>query len=113
MGQLAKFKHLDIDWDMTPEEAVTLYLEWGNNWRCGERAPVRSKNDVSIYFVLNTWQRPPVITLVRRNSECMEELVTLDLPEELKEHVQQQTGPIKGVFGITPAIREWLERELE
>lgn len=22
----------EIDWDMTPEEAVTLYLEWGNNW---------------------------------------------------------------------------------
>ena len=21
----------DINWDMTPEEAVTLYLEWGNN----------------------------------------------------------------------------------
>ncbi len=21
-----------IDWDMTPEEAVRLYLEWGNNW---------------------------------------------------------------------------------
>jgi len=20
-----------IDWDMTPEEAVRLYLEWGNN----------------------------------------------------------------------------------
>ena len=22
----------EIDWQMTPEEAVRLYLEWGNNW---------------------------------------------------------------------------------
>ena len=21
-----------IDWDMTPTDAVRLYLEWGNNW---------------------------------------------------------------------------------
>jgi hypothetical protein len=26
----------DINWDMTPEEAVTLYLEWGNNWSHGK-----------------------------------------------------------------------------
>lgn len=35
-----------IDWDMTPEEAVTLYLEWGNNWAHGKYV-IRSKNDVS------------------------------------------------------------------
>ena len=25
-----------IDWEMTPDEAVRLYLEWGNNWTEGE-----------------------------------------------------------------------------
>ena len=25
----------DINWEMTPEEAVRLYLEWGNNWARG------------------------------------------------------------------------------
>jgi len=113
MGQLADFKHLEIDWDMTPEEAVTMYLEWGNNWRRGERAPVRSKRDVSNYFVLNTWQRPPVVMLVQRNSEGVEELAVLDIPEELKEHVREQTGPIKGVFGVTSTMKEWLQQEFE
>lgn len=32
-------KNLDLvnalDWDMPPEEAITLYLEWGNNWSRG------------------------------------------------------------------------------
>jgi hypothetical protein len=55
MGQLSKYRFLPIDWDMTPEEAVTMYLEWGNNWRKGQRTPVRSKHDESYYFVLNTW----------------------------------------------------------
>jgi len=26
-----------IDWDMTPDMAVRLYLEWGNIWTPGEQ----------------------------------------------------------------------------
>ena len=44
-----------IDWEMTPEEAVRLYLEWGNNWARGNYV-IRSKDDVSHYFVVNTWK---------------------------------------------------------
>ena len=40
-----------IDWEMTPEEAVTLYLEWGNNWVNGKRR-IRSPKDVSFYFIV-------------------------------------------------------------
>ena len=38
-----------IDWEMTPEEAVRLYLEWGNNWSQGN-VFIRSKDDISHYF---------------------------------------------------------------
>jgi hypothetical protein len=113
MGQLADFRHLSIDWDMSPEEAVTMYLEWGNNWRRGERSPVRSKNEVSNYFVLSTWEQPPVVTLVQRSSDGATELATLDLPPELRDNARRHTGTIRGVFDITPALRSWLERELE
>ena len=61
-----------IDWDMTPEEAVRLYLEWGNNWARGNYV-IRSKKDVTHYFVVNTW-RKPVVYLIRRNSDEAEEL---------------------------------------
>jgi hypothetical protein len=37
LDDIKKDQHLInvIDWDMTPEEAVRLYLEWGNNWAGG------------------------------------------------------------------------------
>ncbi len=113
MGQLSDFSHLSIDWDMTPEEAVTMYLEWGNNWRRGERGPVRSKKEVSNYFVLSTWHQPPMITLVQRSSEGASELATLDLPLELRDEAWKETGSIRGIFGITPTMRSWLEQEFE
>ena len=38
LEQLKQHKQIlyDIDWEMTPEEAVRLYLEWGNNWVYGK-----------------------------------------------------------------------------
>ena len=70
MNPLDKIKNNDelvnsIDWDMTPEEAVRLYLEWGNNWARGNYV-IRSKNDETHYFVVNTWKDHPVIYLIRR-----------------------------------------------
>ena len=43
------------DWDMIPEEAVTLYLEWGNSWTHG-RSLIKSKDEVSHYFAVNIWE---------------------------------------------------------
>ncbi|MBW2486986.1 MAG: hypothetical protein JRE72_06175, partial [Deltaproteobacteria bacterium] len=35
----------EIEWDMTPEEAVKQYLEWGNtDWGSGKYV-IRSKSD--------------------------------------------------------------------
>ena len=47
-----------IDWNMTPEEAVKLYLEWGNNSSSGNNV-IKSKDDVSHYFVLYSWDEKP------------------------------------------------------
>jgi len=99
-----------IDWEMTPEEAVTLYLEWGNNWSHGKL--VRSKKDVSHYFVVNTWDDPPVVYLIRRNSEEAVELARIPLPEKLRDHVLEWTGSNKGVYALTNEIRAWLEKEI-
>ena len=47
LAELKKDRDLidEINWDMTPEEAVRLYLEWGNNWARGDGYVIRSKND--------------------------------------------------------------------
>ena len=72
----------NIDWEMTPEDAVKLYLEWGNNWVSGNYV-IRSKDDVSHYFVINTWKGDPVIYLVRRNSDEAQNLAEIRMPSDL------------------------------
>jgi hypothetical protein len=100
----------DIDWEMTPEEAVTLYLEWGNNWSHGKM--VRSKNDVSHYFVVDTWEDPPRIFLVRRNSEEAVELAAFRMPEELENRFLDSVGHKQGVYGLSGELKKWLKEEL-
>ena len=100
-----------IDWDMTPEEAVMLYLEWGNNPAAGRRK-VMSKKDVSVYFVVNTWEDPPKIYLIRRNSDEAVEMAEIEMPDTLRESFLQSVSHLKGVFPVTEPLREWLESEL-
>ncbi len=100
-----------IDWDMTPEEAVTLYLEWGNNPANGRRR-IRSKNDVSYYFVVNTWEDPARIYFIRRNSEEAVELATIDMPQHLRGRFLESVGHNKGVYSINDELKQWLEEEL-
>jgi len=98
----------DIDWDMTPEMAVRMYLEWGNIWPRGEdrRHVVRSKSDYSVYFVVNCWSRPYYIYLIKRNSE--DALVKFDLPEIFEKTVCL----LKGVYAPEGELKEWLKKEL-
>ena len=101
-----------IDWDMTPEEAVRLYLEWGNNWAGGNYV-IRSKEDESIYFVVNTWKESPVIYLIRRNSEDAEELAKIDMPNDLKKRFFEANGQYKGVYAIEGDVKKWLKERLD
>ncbi|MDY6904152.1 MAG: hypothetical protein SWH61_05640 [Thermodesulfobacteriota bacterium] len=101
----------EIDWDMTPEEAVRLYLEWGNNWAGGNYV-IRSKDDVSHYFVINTWREKPRVFLVKRNSDIAEELAEFEMPPELEKVFLKSIGHNRGVYSIEGPAREWLKREL-
>ena len=49
MNSLQDYALYDISWNLSPEHAVTMYLEWGNNDWHSEYPPVRSKEDVSHY----------------------------------------------------------------
>ncbi|MBU1228924.1 MAG: hypothetical protein KKA55_13865 [Proteobacteria bacterium] len=112
MGSLREYRNLEIDWSMTPWDAVTLYLEWGNNSWHAQHQPVRSKSDFCNYFVVYTWDKTPRAILVRRNSEEALELAQLDLPEPLGEKFLESVGHLKGVYPPTEEVRQWLEREL-
>lgn len=101
----------EIDWEMTPEEAVRLYLEWGNNWASGNYV-IRSKDDETLYFVINTWKENPIVYLVRRNSEDAREIARIRVPEDLARRYMAENGNLKGVYAIEGEVKTWLRREL-
>ena len=113
MDALKPFVDLPIDWDLTPEHAVTMYLEWGNNDWNSQYGPVRSKKDVSHYFVVDNWGEVPMIRLVRRNSEQAEDLVSFPLPEHLMEDFRKEQGTLKGIAAPIPPIKEWLRSVMD
>ncbi len=97
-----------IDWNMTPEEAVRLYLEWGNNWARGDGYVIASKSDYTTYFVVNCWNKPYYIYLIRRNSDEAVELAQFELPEQFERDVCE----LKGVYALDDEIKAWLKKEL-
>lgn len=101
-----------IDWEMTPEEAVRLYLEWGNNWARGNYV-IRSKDDVSHYFVVNTWKNEPVIYFIRRNSDEAVELAKIRMPNDLEKRYLHSQGRHKGVWALEGEVKSWLKRKLD
>ncbi|MGE4503937.1 MAG: DVU0772 family protein [Desulfovibrionaceae bacterium] len=113
MPELHHYRHLDIDWNMTPEDAVTLYLEWGNNsWR-GQFQPVRSKDDYYNYFVVYNWDEEPRAILIRRNSEQAQELWSRELPPKLAAAFREDVGGLKGVYPPSDAVKRWLHNQFD
>ena len=98
----------EINWNMGPEEAVRLYLEWGNNWAKGDGYVIRSKSDYTTYFVVNCWHQPYYIYLIRRNSDEAVELAKFELPEQFEKDVCE----LKGVYALDDDIKDWLKKEL-
>lgn len=102
-----------IDWELTPEDAVGLYLEWGGNWRPGGVPYViRGKQDISYYFVVNTWDDPPKIYLIKRSIEDAEELIEIPLSGNDRENFLKEVGNIKGVYALNNELKKWLKKEL-
>lgn len=100
-----------IDWEMTPEEAVRLYLEWGNNWARGNYV-IRSRDDVSHYFVVNTWKEKPLIYFIRRNSDEAVELAEIHMPADLEKRFVKSQGRHKGVWALEGEVKSWLKNKL-
>lgn len=101
-----------VDWEMTPEEAIALHLEWGP-LRSQSYYNSRDNNNETVYFVINTWKNTPVLTLVRRKGFDSEDLGTFSLPKSLETEFMQDIGKYKGVYAVEGKVRDWLRKELE
>lgn len=103
----------DINWDMIHEDAVTMFLEWGNNnWRDAMRLPVRGTDDFTIYFVIDTWEEPKVV-LMKMTKYGSTTLCEKRLPEDMAKRYLESIGALKGIHELSPEIKQWLEKELE
>jgi predicted esterase YcpF (UPF0227 family) len=98
-----------VNWEMTPEEAVRLYLEWGNNWARGDGYVIRSVDDYTTYFVVNCWSKPYYIYLIQRNSDEAKELARFELPRAFQKPVCE----LKGVYALDDDLKTWLKKELD
>jgi hypothetical protein len=100
-----------IDWDITPDLAVRLYLEWGNiaaEVAGGRKIRITSKNEWSVYFAVNCWERPYYIYLIKRNGMEAIDLAKFELPKEFEKPVCQ----IRGIYPVEGELRTWLMNEL-
>ena len=109
MDVLAPVAHLEIDWELTPDEAVVMYMEQPD---CGYSLfPGAAPEDsVSRYFVLDTWERVPVLRLLERNREVLKQLVMFPLPEEFMPAVQKKLGLSRGMFPPPAEVLAWLKQ---
>lgn len=112
MAELKDFALYEIDWNLSPEQAVTMYLEWGNNAWNREHPPVRTNSDVSYYFVIDSWQDPPTVRLVKRNMEKAEDIFVCALPKELIASHRKVHGEWRGICEPVDEIKAWLKEEL-
>lgn len=112
MTDLKSFNAHDVDWEMTPEAAVTLYLEWGNNCWLNDFKPVRYRSDSTTYFVVSTWEPDPKLMLIHRTCDEARELAELPVPEHLKPRFMAEVGFNKGVYAPTDEIKSWLKGQM-
>jgi len=101
-----------VDWEMTPEEAIALHLEWGP-LRSQAYYNSRDSHNETVYFVINTWKKPPILTLVRRKGFDSEELGNFRLPQNLETEFMKGIGQYKGVYAVEGDVKDWLKKELE
>lgn len=99
-----------IDWSMTPEKAVEMYLEWGTGWVRGNDF-VSSAHDESVYFVLFDWEnKPPMATLIRRTVAGAEEVAKIEVPPDLFEQACREDGKLPGgtVHPLNRRLKDWV-----
>lgn len=111
LDELKKNRELvnSIDWEMTPEMAVRLYMEWGNVWSDIDKGYiVRSKRDQSVFFLVNCWPKPCNIHLVKANSQEVIDIAKFAIPEEFQKPVCE----IQTAYAPEGKLKEWLRKEL-
>jgi len=100
-----------INWDMTPEEAISLHLEWGP-LRDQSYYNSRDSENETVYFIISTWEEVPTLYLVKRKGFSSDYVLIMELPERFVKDFIDEVGNFNGVYAINSDIHMWLENEL-
>ncbi len=101
-----------IDWNMTPEKAIDMYLEWGAGW-CRGTEFVKG-NEESYYFVIYDWEKPASATLIKRNTKEVEELAKIPIDPYFINIARDRFGTKAGVgvYPLPEELKKWLTERL-
>lgn len=97
----------DIQWNMTPEEAIALHLEWGP-LRSQAYYNSRDSDNETIYFIVNTWKDRPTLQLIRRKGFDMYTIGEFVLPEQITKEYEK----LKGVFSPDEVTVRWIKEQI-
>ncbi|MDR2160598.1 MAG: hypothetical protein LBO77_00410 [Desulfovibrio sp.] len=105
---LAGLDPRDIDWELTPEDAVQLHMAQDENRGLALLPVLARPQDPSRYFVVDTFENPPVIRLQERSQDMLNALLAFPVPEVLLPAVRNCLGNRRGTFAPPPGVLDWL-----
>ena len=101
-----------IDWDLTPDEAVARYMEWGNNWNRGLNH-AKACSEEAAYFKIDAREDPPKLLLVKHSHHDYEIIDEVEAPVHLIRQAVGEAACEEGTCGINEVLRAWLHYEAD
>jgi len=97
-----------INWNITPEEAIGLHLEWG---------PLRNQsfyhdNSIeTVYFCIDNWVKRPTLILCRRKGFDLFEIGKFDIPQEYIDEFNDMYK-WKGIYELSDNLKNYIKKEM-
>ena len=102
MAKLKDFALYPIAWNLTPEDAVTLIWNGATTTGMPNIRPCAQKATWQYILWWTAGENPPVLRLVRRNSENAEDLFSMPLEGDLLADWRKANGDWRGVGAPRP-----------
>lgn len=95
----------DTDWDTSPEEAIAMFLEWG---QLRNQKYYIDSSDYVIFFTVQTWQEP-MLFLSKISTASIDIIGKFQFPTEFVRGIYKH----KGTYELSDELKEWVKKEIE